>query len=86
MEKIKKTGWIVIKKYFKGGSKEYALRITKKIQSRFGDWESLLSFIGENTDGGHNYGYRIDSDYVKKVPKNIKKIIINMENKLMFGD
>jgi len=34
--------------------------------------ESLLDSIGENTDGGHNYGFIIKARIIKKLPKGAK--------------
>lgn len=66
-----KTGWYLIRKYFKGGGDKFAFHITKKIQEMFdNDWDELFEYIGEHTGGGHNYGYTINSNYKgKKKPK-----------------
>ena len=52
-------------KHFKGGGKEFYIDVPKVT-------EELLEEIGENTGGGHAYGYRITAKKVDKIPKDGK--------------
>ena len=63
-----KLGWYLIEKFFRGGSRQFAMRITKKIAEQFGTWDDLFEYIGEHTDGGHESGYRIIAKYQKNKP------------------
>lgn len=67
-EKKLKPGWYLITKYFRGGMDKYAFKITKKIQKRFEDFDELLEYIGEHTDGGSEDGYNIKADLQKTKP------------------
>ena len=73
MKKIK-TGWHLVEKSFQGGVDEYAFRATKETVVNFGDYESLMEYIGENTTGGHSYGYRIKMTHKNTKPKNKKTL------------
>ena len=56
--------WYTVKKSFQGGTKKYYFQTTLPVEK----WEdlSLLEYIGENTDGGHSYGYRITITSIRK--------------------
>ena len=69
-----KLGWYLIEKYFRGGSHQFAIRITKKIAEKFGTWDDLFEYIGEHTGGGHESGYRITAKYQRNKP-DIKKTL-----------
>jgi hypothetical protein len=52
--------WIKLVKHFQGGSHtDYMLVDPKEIDSE-NKKEDLMETWGENSDGGQNYGYRVD--------------------------
>lgn len=59
-----KWKWYFVEKYFRGGLGKYKFRtcIPEK------EWEDhdLLEYIGEHTDGGESYGYRIETTRKRK--------------------
>ncbi len=63
----KKTLYKITKSY-RNNSKTYYIKVDP--EDFKGDW--LLHSIGENTDGGHNYGYRMKARRIKKLPKGCK--------------
>ena len=70
--KDSKLGWYLITKAFKGGGDYYAIRLTKEMSDRFDSWDDFLEYIGENTGGGHNYGYSIKARHKNKKPVKYK--------------
>jgi hypothetical protein len=71
-----RLSWYVIKKYFRGGSSEYAFRLTKKIANEWSSWDGLFEYIGENTNGGHESGYTIHAYRKFSKPKDMKVLSI----------
>lgn len=63
---MKKVLYRVTKSY-QGGSADYYVKVYPK---DMGDY--LLERIGENTSGGHNYGYGIKAFPIKNLPKGAK--------------
>jgi hypothetical protein len=61
-----------ITKHFQGGQSTYYAEMSDKKTMRKGCWQYQLEQWGECTNGGHNYGYRIDSNRCKR-PKRISK-------------
>lgn len=51
--------WYKVTKYYQGGMSEFQIMIPAGIKLSKSDWDSVLEWIGENTSGGHNYGYRL---------------------------
>ncbi len=70
----RKLGWYLITKSFRGGSQQFAFRITKKIAEKFDAWDNLFEYIGEHTGGGHENGYSISAKYQKHKP-NVKETL-----------
>lgn len=66
-----RVGWYKITKTYRNNEQIWRVYISKKTSEDFCDEKDLLSSIGEETDGGHNYGYKMESRYYgKKKPKN----------------
>ena len=53
-----KYKWYQVSKSFRGGRSEYQIRVPE-IELTKDDWDDILEWIGDNTSGGHNYGYNI---------------------------
>jgi hypothetical protein len=51
--------WYKLEKFFRGGSDTYQIRVPDSVQLSEDDWDAILEWVGENTDGGHSAGYRI---------------------------
>lgn len=66
-----RIGWYKINKSYRNNEQIWSVYISKKISKDFFNENDLLENIGENTDGGHNYGYKMKSRYYgKNKPKN----------------
>jgi len=48
-----------VSKFFKGGCGEFQIAVPKGVRLTKADWETILEWLGENTNGGHNYGYNM---------------------------
>jgi hypothetical protein len=61
-----------IEKFFKGGGHVYfaKLRESRTIKKTCVNYQ--LEAWGDSTDGGHNYGYRMDMRKINKLPKGAK--------------
>jgi hypothetical protein len=58
--------WIQLTKHFQGGSRtDYKFLDTSEIDT-YAKQQELMENWGENTDGGHNYGYKVDMLVLKK--------------------
>lgn len=61
-----------ITKSFQGGQGIYFAEMSTNKTLRKGCWDYQLKEWGERTNGGHNYGYRIDAKKCKR-PKKISR-------------
>ena len=68
--KTLKPGIYRIAKFYRGGGEIYNLIVNQDIIERFGTWDELYEYIGENTNGGFEAGYRI---YSRKIASPLKK-------------
>ncbi len=80
--------WIKLVKHFKGGEHiDYMLVDSKSIKTNAQEQE-LMENWGENSDGGHNYGYRVDMVRLKRKefpPKEwLEKAIKNCKGNLGY--
>jgi hypothetical protein len=58
--------WIKLVKHYQGGERsDYMLVDSKDIKTHDQEQE-LMENWGENSDGGHNYGYRVDMFRLKR--------------------
>lgn len=64
--------WHKVTKHFKGGSREYQIRVPDGVRLSKAEWEDVLEWIGEHTTGGHNYGYRIHSRKLRQKSATLK--------------
>jgi len=60
--------WIKLTKYFQGGSHEHFMYLDESEFDTADKRENISADWGENSDGGHNYGYRIYFDSENIVP------------------
>lgn len=51
--------WYVVEKSYRNGSNLYAFQ-TAILDEKWENYD-LLEYIGEHTNGGHSYGYRIEN-------------------------
>ncbi len=58
LETIMKYDWYSIEKFYKGGSKQFQIRIPSTVTKQE-DFDEIMEYIGENTSGGHSEGYRL---------------------------
>jgi len=54
-----------ITKKYRNGKDEYFIRLDKGEKVT----EEMLESIGDATDGGSNYGYTVDAEPIKRLPK-----------------
>lgn len=66
-----KYQWYKITKHFSGGSNEFQIRVPRDTKLSKSNWDSILEYLGENTSGGHNYGYSIRATRLKQARKNL---------------
>jgi len=57
-----------VTKGFQGGRTIYYASMPSKKKMSHNTWTYQLQEWGENTDGGHNYGWTIKVSRVKKIP------------------
>lgn len=81
--------WIKLVKHYQGGSHtDYMLVDSSDIKTHNQEQE-LMENWGENSDGGHNYGYRVDMHKLKKLelpPKEwIEKEIKRTEDEIEYA-
>ena len=78
---MKSTLMYRIKKFYRGGSNTFTVTIDRKLYDEcFGkDTNSFLEFIGENTNGGSESGYKVDAYRIYKIPKKYKCYEIKYE-------
>ncbi len=58
--------WIKLIKYFQGGSHVDYKYVEKSEIETNDQQQELMEDWGENTDGGHNYGYRVELHAMKR--------------------
>jgi hypothetical protein len=51
--------WYKLTKEFQGGQDVYQIPVPKDVRLSQTDWDAIMEWIGDNTPGGHSYGYRI---------------------------
>lgn len=64
--------WHRIEKFYKGGCSKFQIATPKGIRLSRAEWEGILEWLGENTSGGHNYGYSIYRYPLKKQSKTLR--------------
>ena len=66
-----RIGWYKISKSYRNNEQIWGLYVSRKMSKDFYSENDMLENIGENTDGGQNYGYKMKSRYLgKNKPKN----------------
>jgi len=75
-----KIGWYKVTKKYRNGEDVWALYISKKHLKDC--WfaqdteEGLAEYIGENTSGGHNYGWSVDIVEIPNYVEGMRLLII----------
>lgn len=49
--------WHKVTKSYKGGSNDFQIAVPKGVRLTNSEWQDILEWLGENTSGGHAYGY-----------------------------
>lgn len=65
--------WYKIIKSYRGGSNVFQIRVPN-VPMTGSDWDELLEYVAENTDGGHRAsydGYRIERRLMRKKSKDL---------------
>lgn len=78
--------WIKLTKHFQGGERSDYMLVDSKGIKTHDQQQELMENWGENSDGGHNYGYRVDMERLKRkelppkewLEKEIKSIADNI--------
>ncbi len=70
-----KTKIFQIKKYFRGGYTTFYAYMSPTRKMKRGCWTYQLSDWGENTSGGHSYGYTINVKRVNKRPSKARLML-----------
>lgn len=58
--------WHEVTKYYKGGRSVFQIAVPKGVRLSKGDWETILEWLGENTNGGHAYGYSMNARRLRR--------------------
>jgi hypothetical protein len=58
--------WIKLTKHFQGGSRIDYMIVDKKNIDTHDKEQELMENWGENSDGGHNYGYKVYMEKLKR--------------------
>ena len=76
-----------ITKHFKGGCSLFWASLPKSQRVKKGCWDYQMDEWGENTNGGHNYGYRIYVKPTKTRPRKVRmfKKLVPVKMKLEFN-
>lgn len=61
--------YIRLVKNYRNSCDSYWVFVTDEIIAMFGDEDELCEYVGENTNGGHNYGWRVASEVVDTKPE-----------------
>ncbi len=78
MKNSMKLIWWKLEKFFKGGS------TIAQVQVPYGfpkdKWQCALEYFGENTNGGHCYGYQIYKKRLKNKHKTLRVFKLPIED------
>lgn len=66
--------WHKITKFYKGGCSEFQIAVPKGIRLTKSEWDEILEWLGENTSGGHAYGYSIRTRRLNTKSKSLKVV------------
>lgn len=69
-----KYDWHKVTKHYKGGVSEFQIRLPSGVKLSKDDWECVLEWLGENTDGGHAYGYSMQTRKLKAQSPSLKVV------------
>jgi len=66
--------WHKVSKFFKGGCREFQIATPKGIRLTRDEWDAILEWLGENTNGGHNYGYSMKTRRLNKKSQSLRVV------------
>lgn len=58
--------WHKVTKFYKGGRSMFQIAVPKGVRLSKDDWETILEWLGENTNGGHSYGYSMNTRRLRR--------------------
>ena len=80
--------WVKLTKYFQGGSKSTYKYIDEKEIETEDQRQEVMEDWGENSDGGHSYGYRVEMQVLEGndiPPKDwLEKRVISLNKELLY--
>lgn len=56
--------WIKLTKHFQGGKHTHYMLVNENVADSKSEQETIMEYWGENSDGGHNYGYKVDMHFL----------------------
>jgi hypothetical protein len=62
--------WVKLTKHYQGGERTDYMYVEDEQVKTHASQQELMESWGENSDGGHNYGYRVDMEILRgrKIP------------------
>ncbi len=58
--------WIKLVKHYQGGEKTDYMLVDSKDIKTYEQQQELMEYWGEHSDGGHNYGYKVNMERLKR--------------------
>jgi hypothetical protein len=58
--------WIKLVKHFQGGDHTSYMLVNESVKNSKSEQNEIMENWGENSDGGQNYGYRVEMFFLKK--------------------
>lgn len=59
-----KKVWAKLTKHFQGGIHTHYILVNETVADSKSEQETIMEYWGEHSDGGHNYGYRVDMHFM----------------------
>lgn len=56
--------WIKLTKHFQGGIHTHYMLVNESVINSKYEKDEIMMDWGENSDGGHNYGYKVDMHFL----------------------
>lgn len=80
--------WIKLIKHYQGGEKTHYMLVNESVIDSKNEQNEIMEEWGENSDGGHNYGYKVDMHFLDEgeLPpiEWIEKNKISLENQIGY--
>lgn len=66
--------WYGIVKTFRGGSDEFQIIVPDGVRLDQNDWDTIMEWLGDSTDGGHSAGYRMTRRRLKQKSRKLRVV------------